>query len=95
MTEAAQALVDAYFAYADGRELVASARTDNPASRRVLEKCGFAHTGPGLQAFPARDAVLPVERFRLDRAAWERLRPWTDSGLVPHGRPRERMVAAS
>ena len=95
MTEAAQALINAYFAYADGRQLLASARTDNPASRRVLEKCGFIPVGPGLQAFPARDAVLPVARFRLDRAAWERLGPWTDSGLVPHGRPRERMAAAS
>jgi RimJ/RimL family protein N-acetyltransferase len=95
MTEAAQAVVDAYFAYADGRKLVASARTDNPASRRVLEKCGFIPMGPGLQAFPARDAVLPVERFRLDRAAWQRRTPWSDRGLVPHGPPQRAKLAAA
>ena len=95
MTEAAQAVVDAYFAYADGRELVASARADNPASRRVLEKCGFAHTGSGLQAFPARGAVLPVERFRLDRAAWSRLSPWAGCRGVTQVRKRERAAAIS
>jgi RimJ/RimL family protein N-acetyltransferase len=86
-TEAARALVDAWFAYTDADELASSARTVNPASRRVLEKCGFAHRGPGLQAFPARGGVLPVDRFRLDRRAWQRLKPWPDTGLVPHGAP--------
>src|SRR5215218_7219646 len=49
-TEAARAMIDAFFAYTDGRELNASARVVNPASRRVLEKCGFAFQGAGLMA---------------------------------------------
>jgi RimJ/RimL family protein N-acetyltransferase len=88
MTEAVRALADAWFAYMTGRELVASARTDNPASRRVLEKCGFAHAGSSLKAYPARGAALPVDYFRLDRRAWERLTPWSDTGLVPQDAPR-------
>jgi RimJ/RimL family protein N-acetyltransferase len=84
-TEAARALVDAWFAYTEADALAASTRTVNPASRRVLEKCGFAPRGTGLKAFPARGAALPVERFRLDRRAWARLTPWSDTGLVPHG----------
>jgi len=72
MTEAAGAMVDAYFAYAQGAGLVASARTDNPASRRVLERCGFTRQGEGVQAFPARGRDLAVDLFRLQRAEWER-----------------------
>lgn len=85
-TEAARALVDAWFAYTDAEALSSSARIVNPASRRVLEKCGFAHTGTDRMAFPARGDVFPVDRFTLSRRAWSRLTPWTDSGLVPHGR---------
>jgi RimJ/RimL family protein N-acetyltransferase len=78
-TEAACAVIDAYFAYAGGRELTAAARTVNPASRRVLEKCGFAHEGAGRMSFPARGEVFSVDRFRLDRKAWleQRGRAWT------------------
>ena len=57
-TEAARAMIDAFFAYTDGRELNASARVVNPASRRVLEKCGFAFQGAGLMAFPARGGEI-------------------------------------
>jgi len=78
-TEAAGALIDAYFAYAGGQELTAAARVVNPASRRVLEKCGFVHEGAGRMSFPARGEVFPVDRFRLDRKAWleQRGRAWT------------------
>ena len=94
-TEAARALIDAFFAYADGRELASSARVINPASRRVLEKCGFAHTGSGLMAFPARGGVFPVDRFRLDRRAWESLKSWSHTGLVPHPRHDDGQLAVA
>lgn len=84
-TEAARALVDAYFAYTGGRELTASVRVINPGSRRVLEKCGFAAVGSGLKLFPARGGVLPVDHFRLDRRMWESLKDWTRTGYVPQG----------
>jgi RimJ/RimL family protein N-acetyltransferase len=91
-TEAARALIDAFFAYSEGRELAASARVINPASRRVLEKCGFTAVGSGLQAFPARGGVLPVDHFRLDRRKWESLKAWSASDYVPH--PREPAIDA-
>lgn len=82
-TEAARALVDAYFAYSPGRELTAAVRVINPASRRVLEKCGFAAVGQGLKAFPARGGALPVDHFRLDRRMWQSLKDWRSTGYVP------------
>jgi RimJ/RimL family protein N-acetyltransferase len=82
-TEAAQALVDAFFAYTDGQELASSARVINPASRRVLEKCGFAHQGSGLKAFPARGGLFPVDHFRVGRRTWQSLKSWSHAGYVP------------
>ena len=82
-TEAARSLVDAFFAYTAGKELTASVRVINPASRRVLEKCGFGATGSGLESFPARGGLLPVDHFRLDRRKWESLKTWSASDYVP------------
>ena len=69
-TEAAQAIVDAGFSLTNAVEMLASIRPDNPASRRVLEKCGFAYTGSGLEGAPARGGMVPCERFRMERALW-------------------------
>ena len=88
-TEAARALIDAFFAYTGERELTSSARVVNPASRRVLEKCGFAFVGSGMMAFPARGGVFPVDRFRLDRRKWESLKSWTRTGFAPQARSDE------
>jgi RimJ/RimL family protein N-acetyltransferase len=46
------------------------ARVSNPASRRVLEKCGFQWTGVGLYRIRALASSAPVDRFRLDRRRW-------------------------
>jgi len=81
-TEAARALIDAFFAYGEADELTASARVINPASRRVLEKCGFAYQGAGLVELPARGGLYPADHFRLDRRAWESLKSWGHTGLV-------------
>ena len=83
ITEAARALVDAFFAYTPGQELTASVRVINPSSRRVLEKCGFVAVGSGLKALPARGGVFPVDHFRLDRRKWRSLKAWSTSGYVP------------
>jgi RimJ/RimL family protein N-acetyltransferase len=82
-TEAARALVDAFFGYTPARELISSARVINPASRRVLEKCGFAFQGSGLKEFKARGGPLPVDHFRLDRRAWASLKAWGHADFVP------------
>ncbi|MGV7032548.1 GNAT family N-acetyltransferase [Methylobacterium symbioticum] len=70
MAEAACALVEAFFAYAGGEVLQASARVENAASQRVLASCGFQHAGRAQKAFPARGGDLAVDLYRLDRARW-------------------------
>jgi RimJ/RimL family protein N-acetyltransferase len=66
-TEAARGLIDHAFGDLGCEVLSASARVSNPASRRVLEKCGFEWTGVGLCRIRAISSSVPVDRFRLDR----------------------------
>ena len=72
-SEAARSIVDASFQLTNAVEMLASARPDNPASRRVLEKCGFVFVGAGLEGAPARGGMVQVDRFRLERPVWAAL----------------------
>jgi RimJ/RimL family protein N-acetyltransferase len=67
MTEAARRLIDHAFGDLGYKVLTAGARVNNPASRHVLEKCGFQWTGVGLRRIRAIAASVPVDRFRLER----------------------------
>lgn len=75
-TEAVHAVIDHAFADLDCEALAAGARVTNPASRRVLEKCGFQWTGVGLTRIRALASSAPVDRFRLERAIWRSLKSW-------------------
>ena len=75
-TEAVRALIDHAFGNLDHEELHASARVTNPASRHVLEKCGFQWTGVGLCRVRAIHSSAPVDRFRLERGIWASLKSW-------------------
>jgi len=66
-TEAARGLIDHAFGELGYMVLTASARISNPASRRVLEKCGFEWIGAGLCRIRAISSSVPVDRFRLER----------------------------
>ncbi|ETR77591.1 N-acetyltransferase GCN5 [Afipia sp. P52-10] len=78
-TEAARAMIDyAFEAFGHG-ELRAGARVVNPASRRVLEKCGFQWTGVELRKIVSLGSSTPVDRFRLDRGVWSSLKSWRDA----------------
>lgn len=81
-TEAARALVDHAFGELGYEELHAGARVTNPASRRVLEKCGFQWTHVVLQRVAALNSSAPSDRFRLDRGLWESLRNWGKVALI-------------
>ena len=59
MTEAVEAMRDAAFRFTDTQVLTARAALDNPASRRVLAKCGFEQA-PGDGA----------DIFRMTREQW-------------------------
>jgi RimJ/RimL family protein N-acetyltransferase len=74
-TEAAHALVDLAFQQTSIQVLHASTRVINPASRRVIHKCGFQYAGQGMLNSIVAGQV-PVERYRLDRKTWNSLRNW-------------------
>jgi RimJ/RimL family protein N-acetyltransferase len=75
-TEALHALVDHAFGDLDHEALQSSARVTNPASRRVLEKCGFQWTSVGLCRIRAIHSSAPVDLFRLERGIWASLKSW-------------------
>jgi RimJ/RimL family protein N-acetyltransferase len=75
-TEAVRALIDHAFGDLEHDELHATARVTNPASRHVLEKCGFQWTGVGLCRIRAIHSSAPVDRFRLERGIWASLKSW-------------------
>lgn len=77
-TEMVRTTIDAVFNLTETRAILANSRTINPASRRVLEKCGFVHVGTGLKDLPARGGQHPCDLFRRDRHDW----------ASDHGAPR-------
>ena len=81
-TEATATLVDAVFDLTQTRALTANTRVGNPASRRVLEKCGFVHTGTAAKDLPARGGAHSCEFFRHERADWSRRRPRRLPGMT-------------
>ena len=78
-TEAVRAVIDFGFEEFDFEHLTAGARVANPASRNVLEKCGFQWSGVELHRFQALGSSTPVDRFRLTRSVWASLKSWGNS----------------
>ncbi len=75
-TEALHAVIDYAFTDLEHTALQAGARVTNPASRRVLEKCGFQWTGVGLYRISSIKSSAPIDRFRLERGIWSALKTW-------------------
>jgi RimJ/RimL family protein N-acetyltransferase len=73
-TEAARAVLDHGFGALGCERLTSRARVSNPASRRVLEKCGFQWTGVSLIRIHALKSSAPIDCFRLDCRLWASLR---------------------
>jgi RimJ/RimL family protein N-acetyltransferase len=84
-TEAARALIDYAFGTLGCEQLTSRARVSNPASRRVLEKCGFQWTGVALIRIRALRSSAPVDCFRLDRGLWASLRSWGNARAGTRG----------
>jgi RimJ/RimL family protein N-acetyltransferase len=87
-TEAARAVIDHAFGEFHYELLLAGARVSNPASRRVLEKCGFEWTGVALGRIRALRASVPIDRFRLDRSRWAVLKKTDDEERRTQDRKR-------
>ena len=81
-TEALHAVIDYAFGEFEHTALHAGARVTNPASRRVLEKCGFQWTGVGLYRIRAINSSAPIDRFRLERGIWQAIKGWGRSKKV-------------
>ncbi len=89
-TEAARAVIDHAFGTLGCEQLSGRARVSNPASRRVLEKCGFQWTGVALIRIRALKSSAPVDCFRLDRGLWASLRSCGSAGRhAPTPQPSE------
>ena len=78
-TEAARAVIDFTFEEFDVEHLISGARVANPASRSILEKCGFQWSGVELHRFEALGSSTPVDCFRLSRSVWSSLKNWSTS----------------
>src|SRR5439155_21070661 len=93
-TEAARAVIDFFFEEFDLDQLFSGARVANPASRNILEKCGFQWSGVELHRFEALGCSTPVDCFRLSRSVWSSLKNWSNSTrrerLLSTRRPRRR-----
>jgi RimJ/RimL family protein N-acetyltransferase len=78
-TEAVRAAIDYTFEEFAIDHLIAGARVANPASRNILEKCGFQWTGVQLHRFEAIGSSTPVDCFKLTRGVWSSLKNWASS----------------
>ena len=78
-TEAARAVIDLIFEEYEVDQLISGARVSNPASRNILEKCGFQWVGVELHRFVALGSSTPVDCFKLTRGVWSSLRQWSAS----------------
>ena len=61
-------MIDFFFEEFSFEQLVSGARVANPASRNILEKCGFQWSGVELHRFEALGSSTPVDCFRLSRS---------------------------
>jgi RimJ/RimL family protein N-acetyltransferase len=75
-TEAAHGMIDAIFSFTDMQEIEASARVINPASRRILQKCGFQFETSQMMELPEMKGGVPVDTFVLPRSTWASLKDW-------------------
>lgn len=70
VTEAAERIVRYGFEELGLKSVRASARPDNLASLRVLDKLGMSPAGTSLEDSPARGGPFPVELRSVGRADW-------------------------
>src|SRR6185312_7116110 len=82
-TEALHAVIDYAFDDLGYAAVKAGERVTNPASRRVLEKCGFQWTGVGLYRIASIKSSAPIDRFRLERGIWSALKGWGRMQRIP------------
>lgn len=72
MTEALRAVIDESFRTLKLHRIEAMHFTDNPASGRVMEKCGMTHEGHLRERICCKGQFRDVEMWGILRKDWER-----------------------
>ncbi len=72
-TEATTALIDLSFRELSLEQIYISAQSRNEGSKRVIEKCGFRHTGSAV-GHSVIDGDVPVECYIMTRQQWLEMR---------------------
>lgn len=78
-TEAAQTIVDFAFEVTKLSTITCACRVTNPASRRVIEKCGFQYTDMMMFHSMGAGGQVAAQRYALDRSTWRSLKAWGHS----------------
>lgn len=94
-SEALKGLINTVFSLTPASRILASSRAENVASRRTLEKTGFAFVETGLAFLPARGGLHPCDRFELSRSTWAALRRVRGDRLVIPPMAQQRRNGAS
>jgi RimJ/RimL family protein N-acetyltransferase len=77
MTEATQAVVEHAFSTAPSLlHVAAHVRVNDPATRRVLAKCGFQYVGPAREVDIRLGSFVAADRYVIDRGIWSALKAW-------------------
>ena len=72
MTEALQAVIDAGFRYLPLNRIEAMHDTANPASGRVMIKCGMQHEGTMRSRVFNKGKFIDVDMYAILRSDWEK-----------------------
>jgi RimJ/RimL family protein N-acetyltransferase len=94
-TEAAHGIIDAIFSFTQMQEIEASARVINPASRRILEKCGFQFITSQMMELPELKGGVPVDTFVLPRSTWASLKGWRTPQISIDGHQTQELAACA
>lgn len=77
-TEAAQTMVDFAFEVTNLGSITCACRVTNPASRRVIEKCGFQYCDMMMFHSVGAGGNVAAQRYGLDRGTWRSLKAWAE-----------------
>jgi RimJ/RimL family protein N-acetyltransferase len=72
-SQATRAIVDLAFGDNSVQALWIACRPTNERARRMIERCGFSQMESAVARSVALRAVVPIERYRLERRNWQEL----------------------
>ena len=82
MTEALTAIIDETFRVLKLHRIEAMHFTDNPASGRVMQKCGMTHEGHLRERINCKGVFRDVEMWAILQKDWEKTHPDKEQGTA-------------